>query len=207
MMGNDVERILSKINNIKDITYRSIGNLCDRIDEDSSTYKGPYCIYGSECSVGTTQNWSFGSIFVEPITSAMKGFTPDIDKMNSLRDSLYTSSDTFNNNYGSPWMELNNMDDAFKKAQSYVCSHKQIVPLSERVSLLALLSRLISYCVDAKHALTTYHDYIQRGFDYKFNNNNPSIVFSSGLDKSSIGNVDQNYYENVNIKKPTIDPF
>ena len=59
---------------------------------------------------------------------------------------------------------------------------------------------------DAKWAMLTYHDYIQRGFDAKFNDKRPSIAFKQANKKDeSIGNIRQDFEENVNIPKKHIN--
>lgn len=207
MMGNDVERILSGINAVKDATISCINSL-----SNATAYRLTHEAQHGGISTGSCYPVekavpSGASAFISPIRSAMTGISDDCSKMNSLSNGLYTSASTFNNGYGSPWTELSVLESTITVAESFANSHSSLNWIGEKSGLLALLNAVLSAAVDAKWALIYYHDYIQRGYDNKFNGNTPSVTFTSGLNKESTGNIQQDFDENVHIKKPSIDPF
>ena len=206
-MGKDVERILSGINLIKDKTI------------EASTKLSNQTAYGISCNAthGGTSTASCtptersvsikSSTFIDPIREASESIIEDFDKMDSLSSNLYTSVNSFNNEYGSPWTELSLLNSSIQDIGKFAGSYSNLGYVGEKAALLSLLNMILSISIDAKWALINYHDYIQRGYDNRYNDNEPSIKFKSGIDKESIGNVNQEYYENVNIKKQSIDPF
>lgn len=207
MMGKDVERILAGINAVKDSALSSINSLSNGSGyrmEMEATHGGTST---SKCTPKEKEKASSASAFIEPIKQSMESIADDCGKMDSLCSGLYTSANTFNNGYGSPWTELNKLNESISSVEAFTSAHSDLKWVSEKCTLVALLSIIVSAAVDAKWALIHYHDYIQRGYDNKYNENNPTIKFTSGLNKESIGNINQEYHENVNIKKPSIDPF
>ena len=102
---------------------------------------------------------------------------------------------------------LTKLNESITLLENYSSSHSQLNWLSEKSALLGLLNTILALSVDAKWALITYHDYIQRGYDNKYNNNTPSVTFNDGVGKKSIGNIDQKFDENVHIPQPSVDPF
>ena len=207
MFGNDVERILAGVNKVKDITANSINILTDtiayRITSDA-THGG---ISTSPCYPEESEVSSSAHSFVSPIRSAMNSIVSDFQKMNELANGLYVDINSFNNGYGSPWTELNKLEESIKLAESFSHSHSNLNWIGEKAGLLGLLNSILSASIDSKWALIYYHDYIQRGYDNKYNDNDPSIKFNTGIDTQSIGNVKHDYSENVHIKEPSIDPF
>lgn len=207
MMGNDVERILSGINAVKDATISCINSLSNatsyQIISDAAhagTAYGP-------CAPEEVPNPIIGYTFIDPIKEAMTSIEEDCGKMNDLSKGLYTNVNSFNNGYGSPWTELSVLSSTINMVESFISSHANLDWIGDKSALLALLNTILSTSIDAKWALIYYHDYIQRGYDTKYNGNEPSIKFTSGIDKQSIGNINQEFHENVNIKQPSIDPF
>jgi len=184
MMGPDVERILGGINSVKDETTGRINLLAE-------------IILGSINSIE----------FILPIVNAITAIKSDCTNMTLLKDGLYVDSTEFNNQYGSPWSEFDNLNKSITNIKKYAEAHPVITIIEEKVALLGLLNVVLSSSIDAKWALTMYHDYIQRGYDHKFNDDKPSITFTSGIDKETIGNIYHEYSENVNIEQPSIDPF
>lgn len=188
MMGKDCERIVTGINNVKDEIAKQIKLLSD------------VPILGTPLS-------RLAYVYEGPIRNAMNKMDSDISKMNELNDGLYTSSESFNNSYGSPWKELNLLQKSVKDIKDRADIYKDILTLEEKLSLLHLMHISLSRSVDAKWAMIYYHDYIQRGYDNKFNGNIPSITFASGSDKETTGNLNQQFDENVHIPEKNIDPY
>lgn len=219
MLGKDCERILSSINSIKDKLGEAIkllAPLCSYQLISESEYSHPHDSDGKISNYGHEEYKEKekpinGSEYVSSIISLLDSFEDDFGKLSSLRSGLYTESTSFNNSIGSPWSEINKLKESIMVIKSF--GFKDLKFIGEKCALLSLLNMAISYAVDAKWALITYHDYIQRGYDNKYNDNNPSITFKKNyktneLDvRATIGNKNQDFEENVHIKKETLDPF
>ena len=193
MMGKDVERIVAEIDGVKDALVAGIQFLCTNSNYQIQT----------EGVHGEAEIPVPGSGFMIAAMTALSNMEADIGKMDELKAGLYTSANSFNNSYGSPWTELNSLKAAVTTANNF----DVVNFMGDRLCLLGHMQIALSRAVDAKWAMTIYHDYIQRGFDNKFNNNEPSIKFNAGINRESTGNLKQEYSENVNIPKESIDPF
>lgn len=192
MMGKDVERILSEIDTVKDVSFKMINSLV-----------GISCYNAMSDPVKVMT-----SSFTDPVISAMRSMKSDCTNMGSLKSSLYVDSGSFNNSSGSPWAELSNLQKAVDDVQSFADSHDPfMLLLGEKLSLMGLVQRVYSTAIDARWAICIYHDYVQRGFDYTFNGNVPSIVFVDGKGQESVGNVNQQYTDNVHIPPKPIETF
>lgn len=224
MMGKDCERIIGKINTLKDQLANAImilsGACSYRIIIKSSDYSHPYTTgeNGSERITNYGHNDGDekeeivdGSSLLSSISTSIAEFEEDGEKLKGLEEGLYTDVKTLNNSYGSPWSEIHRLEEALKLLKS--SGSRDLEFIGDKASILALLNMTMSYAVDAKWALTLYHDYIQRGFDNKYNDNEPSIVFNKNyktdeLDvRATMGNKNQQIEENVHIKKGNYDPF
>ena len=215
MMGKDCERILSNINMLKDTLSTQISLLTNTITGQMKIeYKGGN-IHGSAEDVSFDQiydvqeveNKTQTSSFIYPILKIYDKLKPDIDKMKALEDDMYTPSNTFNNSYGSPWKELKMMNESLIKIREFGVTNSEIGFNGQKMVLITLMNTAAAYVVDTKWAMTYYHDYIQRGYDYKYNAMKPSVTFKKGVSSRSIGNVNQSYTENVNIPNASIAPF
>lgn len=203
MMGKDCERMLSEINGIKDALISAIKGVSSSINYRIKT-KGSHGEHGIELIGYEEPNGSVAQ-YVSSVKSAYSSFSSDNSKMKSLESNMYTSSNSLNNSYGSPWKELHVLEESINNISSFNSGSGQYI--GGKIELLGLLNIALSCAIDAKWALITYHDYIQRGFDTKFNDNEPSITFKKANKKDSIGNINQDFKENVNVKQPSIDPY
>lgn len=195
-MGKDCERILSSINKIKDIISSSITNISNAANYRINS-EGEHNEQEREHEVDTS--------FISSIESEFDSFSIDMEKMKSLESNMYTNSTNFNNSYGSPWKELHVLENSIKTIINFDTSGTKFI--GGKITLLGIMNIALSAAVDAKWALTIYHDYIQRGFDAKYNSKTPSVVFKKANKEDSIGNVNQNFTENVNIPAKSIDPY
>lgn len=193
MMGPDCERISSGIDGVKDALVSGIQRLAN-----ASAYQ-----ITTTGTHGESETPHPASGFTTGAVAALAGLSPDIGKMNTLQGSLFTSVSSWHNSYGSPWTELNNLSDAVNAA----AAADNVVYMGDRVKLMGLMCIALNRAVDAKQSLGQNNDYVQRGYDHKFNGDNPSITFKDGLNKITVGNVEQGYTENVNVPKPSKDPF
>lgn len=203
MMGKDCERILASIISIKNVITDAIKGISDNANY-KITVKGSHS--KDDTSITLTEEPHISSnisSYIGNIKSVYSSFSGDMDKMNSLASSMYTSVETFNNSYGSPWRELKDLEESINNVISFGDSSS----LGSNIAILGLLNIALVCTVDAKWALLTYNDYIQRGFDTKFNSNAPSITFKKANKKRTIGNINQSFAENVNIPEESIDPY
>lgn len=216
MMGKDCERIVVGINNVKDIINSQIISLSSSIATQRMTmeYKGGD-IHGSAEDVSFDKLYDVQEIedtmtsssYLSAIESAMGSINTDVSKMKKLERSMYTSSNQFNNSYGSPWKELKMLENSIKEIRNYCSNNPVLKFLGQKVGLVTLMNAALSYAVDSKWAMIYYHDYIQRGYDHVYNGDRASIEFRKAREKTTIGNINQDYSENVNIHKKSIAPF
>lgn len=205
MMGNDCERIILNINKLKN-------NLHDLLDKLSSSASVPIIMEPYEINHidGSTEIIRLvekeiiipNNIF-DNVISSLNDLSSDFIKMNKLKENLYTNSTEFNNSNGSPWAEF----ELLKISVDKILSFNKINYTSEILKIMAFVNNSVSCAVDAKLSFILYHDYIQRGYDAIYNDKKPSIQFLSGYETKTIGNIKQDYSENVNIEKESIDPF
>jgi hypothetical protein len=213
MMGQDCERILSTINSLENTVSTAIMKVAKSAatvikvkanHTHADEGKGKASVEEFVEKEGDTDV----SEFTSSISSALSGFLPDIEKMGSLESGLYTSSSSFNNSVGSPWTEIHNLESAIG-----VVTGTSGNLVGNKTELIAALNIVLTRAVDAKWAIITYADYLQRGYDNKYNDNNPSITFKKNykndeLDvKQTIGVKNQDNINNVHIKKNNYDPW
>lgn len=197
MMGNDVERILSGIDAVKDTASKSIDSL-----SNITAYKITTPEHTDEKEVPQA-----AASFVEPIVSCMNAMNSDCGKMDSLKSNMYTSASSFNNSYGSPWEELTCLQNAVKSASNFANAHSVLKYVGEKAALLGLINKVLSTAIDARWALMHFHDYVQRGFDCEYNGKNPSVTFVGGDGKPTTGNLTHKYDENVRIPEQPLEVF
>lgn len=197
MMGKDVERILSGIDAVKDSAASSVSNLTSTL-----SYRMGFDEHNRESEVHVSS-----ASFIDPVVNSITNIDSDCTKMNDLQSGLYTDKSSFNNTYGSPWTELSKLQDSVNSAKAFASAHDPLKFIGEKAALAELLNRVVSSAIDARWALMYFHDYIQRGYDNKYNDNMPSITFPGGDGKETVGNIVHPYDENVHIPEPSIDPF
>lgn len=196
MFGGDVERIVAGIDATKNAAAAAIVALANATGYQLETYPDHKETEVPDGSPMSGVNGAFGSI------------SGDVGKMNSIKSSLYTGYKSFNNSVGSPWDELDKLQQAINNGNAYEGAHAPFNYVGEKAGMLAELNMIMSAAVDAKWALVIYHDYIQRAYDYKYNGKEPSIVFDREIGgKKTLGNVDQEYEDNVHLPKQNNDPF
>lgn len=207
MMGKDCERILSGINEIKDslseLMLTITGTICTpiKIKADHNHSLGSYNTF--EFDEKSSDN-DLSSV-MDLINSKLSVVLPDIEQMKSLGSSMYTGTKTFNNSYGSPWTEIDKLEEALNNIKNLDMSCTKLI--GGKLIIIGLINSAIVSAVDAKWAIITYHDYIQRGYDAKVNNNTPDITFLGADREKTIGNIKQNFKENVNIPEESIEVF
>lgn len=206
MMGKDCERILGGISSVKE-------SLQDALMTMSGMVNGPMKMkkFKIHHNDGLDEEFELEEKELEAtsrtlvsIEESFKPLIPDVDKMMNLKKHLYTDVSSFNNSLGSPWAEIKQLQSVIDQVKEVVTDLKYA---SQILSIMPLISTAISYAVDAKIALITYHDYIQRGYDAVYNNKRASIQFTTGYARKTVGNISQKYSENVNIEPESIDPF
>jgi hypothetical protein len=192
MLGQDCERMISSINSIKVTIEEAIKQI-----GSSASYQ-----ITTEGTHGETEvSNPYDISILNAVSNMASNLSSDVSKMSSLGNNLYTSTSSFNNSCGSPWAELATFYDSLQNLSL------SITWMGDRITALSVLTIALSRAIDAKWAIIYYHDYIQRGYDHVYNDNNPSITTKAGLHRETIGNVTQDYDTNVNIPKESIDPY
>lgn len=214
MMGKDCERIASSIDKMIDAASEAIEAIAklntppikvkaDHTHSDEGAGPASRTFFIEKESPSSMQGP------LSKVSSILTGLSEDLGKLGVLKKGLYTDTKSFNNSIGSPWTEIERLKSFIEKVASY--SGEDYV--GDRSIVIALLSSVVSSAVDAKWALILYSDYIQRGFDHKFNDNEPSITFDKNYQRDeldvrkTIGNRNQPIDENVHIKQGNYDPF
>lgn len=206
MMGQDVERINSGIDSVIDAVSQAIISFaespCYRIkSKEQHAGLGTGVCYPLEEKVPVDNPMAGVS------ASFSGGLSPDCSKMGELDSGLFTSTKGFNNQVGSPWTEISRLERLINAGSAFAGAHSPFDAVGDKAGMLSILNMIMSAAVDAKWAITTYNDYVQRGYDQNYNGKKPGITMKTGLDKVTNGNVKQDYDENVNMPVPSIDPF
>lgn len=196
-MGKDCERICGGVSQLKEIISTQIESLSRacayRIEVENHAYE--------------KEKPAPAASYVQPIISAAAAVKGDIGSLKSLEGKMFTGVKNFHNSYGSPWTEFYRLEDKLNDLENYASSFSELKWLGEKVGLLGLLNQVLSHTVDAKWAINHYHDWVQRGYDAELNGNVPSIKFEGSLHGKSVGNLKQDYSENVNIPNEPIEVF
>lgn len=214
MMGKDCERILSSIN-------KMINAVSEAIEDIAKLNAPPVRVKADHTHADEGKGEASKTFFIEKesrvsmsgplskVVNILTDLSPDLGKLGSLKEGLYTETTSFNNSIGSPWAEIENLKKAIDKVTGY--SGEDYI--GDRNAVIALLAATVSRAVDAKWALVYYHDYIQRGFDYQHNDHDPSIVHRKNYLEDELdvpytmGVKNQQIEENVHIKKGNYDPW
>lgn len=205
MMGKDVERVASGIDAVKNAASAGIVSLASAtayqlVSRDQHAGIGTGVCHPHEIEVPDGDPMA-------AVSAAMSAMSDDTGKVAAIGSDNYVGTTSYNNSTGSPWTEMAKLQEAVAQGAAYSGAHAPFNYVGEKAGMLALLNMIMSAAVDAKWAIITYHDYLQRGYDNKYNGNEPSVTFQVGLNRESVGNVDQDYEENVNIPRPSADPF
>ena len=206
MMGKDCERILSSITNIIDECNNGILSLIQSMNNpiEMEEYHIAGDVINETFQLSEQEINEVSSSYIQALLS-LSALSLDVDKINTLANDSYFDIKSFNNSCGSPWTEINRLKNVMDKLHDVA---KNLIKYqSQKSGLLGLLNLVMSCAIDAKWALITYNDYIQRGYDNKFNDKRPSITFKRSIGEESTGNLNQNFDENVNIEPESIDPF
>lgn len=131
----------------------------------------------------------------------------DIDCLREIDREQYNRPANFNNNYGSPWTEMYDLQFHIQQALQYAALYPQLQWIGEKQSFMHLLQLVVHTGMDAKFAIIYYHDWIQRAYDHMFNKDEPSIYWDHFKHGNTIGNVKQPFDENVKIPEEDPNPF
>lgn len=207
MMGKDCERLFSGIVNIQNELQNSLELLRQSIEFPIEM--NPVRINHSDGSSETLhmveKKKIISTSFFDCVKTAKAKLEHDFDVMKMLKDNLYTDTSAFNNSNGSPWNEVLKLKECVEDIEDMLKT--PIEYASQAILISNRITDALIRAIDAKFSFMMYHDYIQRGYDAKCNGKVPSVVFKAGTTRVSVGNVSQSFSENVNIPKPSIDPF
>ena len=171
MFGSSVEQLLSGINNIKDQALDAMVALASGTGYQL-THKSGHAGCGSGTCISTEVPVPYGSASSET-EGALNGISENISKMKSFGDNLYVDPKKYNNSYGSPFSEIEQMKKAVQAAVSYNSNHAPFSWIGEKAAMLSLLAMVIGMASDCKQSLTTFQDSAQRAFDEE--SDEPSI--------------------------------
>lgn len=131
----------------------------------------------------------------------------DLTKMKCLEDELYCKKECFNNGYGSPWKEIYILKEKIDIVKKYAANFPMLQWIGEKHTLLQLMQIVLTYTVDAKWAVITYHDFQSRGYDKKYNDNKATTCWDSLEYGKTNGNINQDVIGNVMVALKSSDPF
>ena len=206
MMGKDVESMIKDIEKIQSACISAITNLSNATSYQLISREEHAGSAFGACSpkeIEVSANSGMAGV-----VSAMGALMTNYDKMCTMEKEHYVGSAEFNDSIGSPWYELKRLKNAVDAGKAYEASAAPLNYVGDKAGMLAMLNMILTVATDTKWAILYYHDYIQRGFDYMFNGNEPSITYTNGLEgKQTIGNIKHEYEENVHLPEESIDPY
>jgi len=171
LYGKSIEELLAGINDVKDQALDALIKLAD-----GCNYRMKHISAHAGCGSGTCISNEvpvpYGSASSET-ESALSNIDSQVSKMKSFSENLYVDPTQFNNGYGSPFKELEQMKKAVNAAASYNGANAPFNWLGQKVGMITMLSMIISMASDCKQSLTTYQDDCQRAFDSE--SDEPSI--------------------------------
>lgn len=222
MYSDDIERVLSSLNTLKDTLASQIDRLIEltkyRIwnTEHVHPMHNPVVIEGlSFVGVGTTElerdyedsnGEDYHPIQTAEITTPIltkyhTGFEPEYLKVQNIKAQLYKPENSINNQYGSPWTEFTKLTERIQKIEQFANQHPTLDWINEKRSLMELLQLALTFTIDAKWALTHYYDLLSRGYDRVYNQNNESVQWEFNIAK------DKNSKKGSNFVKDELDKY
>ncbi len=186
-MGKNCENVIDGIGMLLDSLTSAIISV-----SEGSSYQLNVSLLGKEEIVN-------GHIPLESISESISKLKEDGDKLIELGSKLFVNPKKYNNSYGSPWGEMNNLYRMIRSIQSL---NPDLRYMGDRIVALGLMNACLTIAIDAKYALQKNHDNIQQGYDKEYNDNNPSMAKKIGVDSYGTGNITQNFEENVCYKTP-----
>ena len=201
MYGADVEQLISGADGVKEAIMQAIISLAgvSNYAINSLEYHG-----GISTSRCTPVEVSVPASIGGGVSDSISAMGSQMSRLDGLSSNMYTSAGSFTNSIGSPWKEINQL----KTAVNAVSSYGTLNYVGSKAGMLALLNMALTCAIDAKQAITTYQDWVQRGMDHMYNGNTPSITHVNTVEGDrSMGMVKQDYSDNVNIPQKSIDPF
>lgn len=163
MYGKDTEEILNGINDVKDQAMQAIIKLAN-----GTGYRLQHIECHAGCGSGTCIPQEVAKPYgdaTSPVQSALKGIDNHINKMKSFGDNLYVDPKKYNNAYGSPFTEIQQMASAVAAAVAYNGAHSPFNWVGEKAAMLSLLAMVVGMSTDCKQAMTEYQDSSQRAYD------------------------------------------
>ena len=235
MMGKDIESLLTKIDGIKPLVVDMIKTLSTSIATVQNAYNDPEATPTLPTASGieylSTINSNFQTVaseinklkdrdkkYIKPLyeksspsifaslEAYMESIKEETDKFQSIKGKMFSKATEFFNSLGSPFSEFETLMESYNNAKEFASAHSEMKYYGEKVGMLSLIQPIIPCVADFKVVLITYNDYIQRGYDTLYNDNNPSITIKRSKDGKSTGNIDQNT-NNVKIKPKSLDPY
>lgn len=198
LQGNSPTKGVGKESKISDqLTY----------SEDYNEDKHEHHKHVEDSTIYEKEHPLTASTYTDPLVELGDTLQEDIDKLKQIQEKMYTDVTEFNNGYGSPWTEIYDIKSKIDLVKDYADTYPNLQWIGEKFALLNLIQMIFHTTIDAKWALIHYHDWVQRAYDNQFNDNAPSISWNHFEKGKTIGNIDQEFGENVRIPTPNEDPF
>ena len=215
MYSNDIERVLSNLNNLKDTLASQIDHLIEltnyRIWNTEHVHPINNLVYISPAGVGvgtgTTElarNYedsdgdNYHPIQTAEITNPIlnlyhAGFEIDNQQAQTIKGKLYKAENSVNNQYGSPWTEFTKLTERIQKIEQFANEHPILYWSNEKRALIELMQVALTFTVDAKSSLVSYHDLLSRGYDEIYNQQNESIQWEYNIAKNKDSKKGSNF--------------
>ena len=215
MYSNDIERVLSNLNNLKDTLAFQIDRLIELSDyriwntEHVHPMNNPVYMTtaGIGIGVGTSElarsyEDSDGDNYhpirtaeiTEPILTVYhNGFEIDNQQAQVIKGKLYKAENAVNNQYGSPWGEFTKLTERIQKIEQFANSHEMLNWTNEKRALIELMQVALTFTVDAKSSLISYHDILSRGYDQVYNKDEDSIKWEYNIAKDKDSKKGSNF--------------
>lgn len=203
MYSNDIERVLSNLNNLKDTLASQIDYLIEltkyRIWNTEHQHICPgFGITLAERNYEDSDGDNYHPIQTAEITNPIlnlyhAGFEIDNQQAQTIKGKLYKAENSVNNQYGSPWTEFTKLTERIQKIEQFGNEHPILYWSNEKRALIELMQVALTFTVDAKSTLINYYDILSRGYDEVYNQQEESIKWEYNIAKNKDNKKGSNF--------------
>lgn len=203
MYSNDIERVLSNLNNLKDTLASQIDYLIEltkyRLWNTEHQHICPgFGITLTERNYEDSDGDNYHPIQTAEITDPIlnlyhAGFEVDNQQAQIIKGKLYKAENSVNNQYGSPWTEFTKLTERIQKIEQFGNEHPILYWSNEKRALIELMQVALTFTIDAKSSLVNYHDLLSRGYDEIYNQQNESIQWEYNIAKNKDSKKGSNF--------------
>ena len=159
-------------------------NSNEYVADDQGEQVSPYVIYEKEFPKLANQ-------YIQSLIELGIELQNDISNIQKIEGKLYVKATNLHNSYGSPYTEIYNLKKKIDLCENYANQHPRLQWLGEKHALINFMQMVLTISIDAKFAVITYQDYLQRGYDSNINGKKSSITWDDFNDGKSNGNIKQ----------------